>query len=294
MMVRLRKLHRVEDVRLNESARESGDSEATVDSCGSFYSFDLTVTFALTPPVSEAPRGVRARSASLGRRLVTLTDRDRKIMIAVVPIVLLLAYWFLLLSPKRQEVTKATEELTKREQRLDAARQQADAAKSAKTDFASDYAEIVRLGKAIPSVGRPAEPDRAARQRSSRHRHPVHEDRDRRERDPGAGGGGAGLRRGSATTSRGRRRRACGCRRLAGSERARPAAESANNARQTANQRSSAAEQSGVGPSVQTSTSRGGALPVGGGAAAGTGTTAGASPAGFRPCRSSWSSRAIS
>ena len=56
LMVRLRDLHRVEDVQLNESAQESLDGEATVDNCGTLYKFDVAVTFSPTPAAGEAPR----------------------------------------------------------------------------------------------------------------------------------------------------------------------------------------------------------------------------------------------
>ena len=66
IMVRLRNLHRVEDVKLRESTKEAGAGAATVDNCGALYKFDVAVTFAPTGPVSEAPRGSRQVPASLG------------------------------------------------------------------------------------------------------------------------------------------------------------------------------------------------------------------------------------
>lgn len=66
MMVRLRQLHRVNDVSLNESSREQASTPATVDSCGSLYKFDLTVSFDPTEAASEAPRGATRVPASLG------------------------------------------------------------------------------------------------------------------------------------------------------------------------------------------------------------------------------------
>ena len=68
IMVRLRQLHRVDDVKLKESTRESGEPsvKATVDNCGSLYKFDVTVTFSPTAPISEAPRGSEQVPASLG------------------------------------------------------------------------------------------------------------------------------------------------------------------------------------------------------------------------------------
>jgi Tfp pilus assembly protein PilN len=66
IMVRLRQLHRVEDVKLKESTREAGEGSATVDNCGSLYKFDVAVTFSTTEPTSEAPRGAEQVPASLG------------------------------------------------------------------------------------------------------------------------------------------------------------------------------------------------------------------------------------
>lgn len=66
IMVRLRQLHRVEDVKLRESSQEAVEGDATVDNCGALYKFDVAVTFAPTGPVSEAPRGSERVPASLG------------------------------------------------------------------------------------------------------------------------------------------------------------------------------------------------------------------------------------
>ena len=67
MMVRLRQLHRVSDVELNQSSTELGAAgEASVDSCGRNYQFDLLVTFSPTPPETEAPHGENVVPTSLG------------------------------------------------------------------------------------------------------------------------------------------------------------------------------------------------------------------------------------
>jgi len=67
MMVRMRRLHRVTDVELNESSVEPGStSEATVSTCGPYYQFDITLSFAQTAPDTEAPRGEASVPASLG------------------------------------------------------------------------------------------------------------------------------------------------------------------------------------------------------------------------------------
>jgi Tfp pilus assembly protein PilN len=67
MMVRMRQLHRVSDVELNESAKQLNQSgDAGVDSCGSMYQFNLLVSFEPVETQTEAPVGKAAVPASLG------------------------------------------------------------------------------------------------------------------------------------------------------------------------------------------------------------------------------------
>ena len=82
---------------------------------------------------------------------MTLTERDRKVMIFLVPVLVIFGYWFLLLSPQRREASKAAEEVAQQEERRDTAQQQLDAARGAEQDFSADYTQVVRLGKAIPA-----------------------------------------------------------------------------------------------------------------------------------------------
>jgi Tfp pilus assembly protein PilO len=210
---------------------------------------------------------------------VSLTDRDRKILVFVAPVLVILAYWFLLLSPKRQEASTASEELTKEEQRLDAAKATASTATQAKDGFSADYTQVVRLGKAIPSqVDMPGvlvQLDRAA---AGTGIHFTKIQSGPRQSAPAP----------VATTppSEGSASGAAGAPVAAGGETAQSApgqaAESANNAQQTANQQSAAAEQSGVAPEdAQTSTSSGGGLPVGGGAAVPGAPATSTAPAGL-------------
>jgi hypothetical protein len=80
-----------------------------------------------------------------------MSDRDRKILLAVVPVALLVSFWFLLLSPKRQEASKAGAALAKQEQRRDQAKATAASAEASKSTFATDYTSLVKLGKAVPT-----------------------------------------------------------------------------------------------------------------------------------------------
>ncbi len=82
---------------------------------------------------------------------MTLTDRDRKVLIFLVPVLVIFGYWFLLLSPQRQEASRAAEEVARQQDRRDTAQQQLNATKGAEQDFSADYTQVVRLGKAIPA-----------------------------------------------------------------------------------------------------------------------------------------------
>jgi Tfp pilus assembly protein PilN len=66
IMVRMREMHRVEDVKLNGSTQEQAGAPATVDSCGRLYTFDVTVTFSPARPATDRPRGATRVPASLG------------------------------------------------------------------------------------------------------------------------------------------------------------------------------------------------------------------------------------
>jgi hypothetical protein len=82
---------------------------------------------------------------------MNMTSRDRKIILAIVPLVVVLAYWFLALGPKREEASTAGSQLSHQQQRRDKARTQVTQAESSKQTFAADYTSLVRLGKAVPT-----------------------------------------------------------------------------------------------------------------------------------------------
>ena len=98
---------------------------------------------------------------------MTLTSRDRKILLALVPLALLAAYWFLLLAPKRHEAASIQDQLTRAQSQRDTAMQRLAGLGAAQRDYASDYATVIKLGKAIPTtVDMPSllvQLDRAAR-----------------------------------------------------------------------------------------------------------------------------------
>jgi Tfp pilus assembly protein PilO len=83
---------------------------------------------------------------------VRLTERDRRILLILVPVVVLIGYWFLLLSPKRDELKTSQAQQQQAEQARDQSVAQAAQLEHARQTFAADYAEVVRLGKAIPET----------------------------------------------------------------------------------------------------------------------------------------------
>ena len=98
---------------------------------------------------------------------MSLTDRDRKIVLVLAPLVLLLGYWFVVLAPQRSESAKVADELTKARGERDTAQAQIGQLNAAKASFAGDYQTVIRMGKAIPErVDMPSllvQLDRAAR-----------------------------------------------------------------------------------------------------------------------------------
>jgi hypothetical protein len=82
---------------------------------------------------------------------VTITKRDRYILIAVAALGLVVAFWFLGLAPKRQKLASLDKDLTTAEQTLTQARQEKVQFAQAQVSFPNLYASIGRLGKAVPA-----------------------------------------------------------------------------------------------------------------------------------------------
>jgi Tfp pilus assembly protein PilO len=80
-----------------------------------------------------------------------MSARDRKIVMALVPLLIVVGYWFMILAPKRTESQRVTQELTKAQGARDAAEQQVAQLNAAKASFANDYETVIRLGKAVPT-----------------------------------------------------------------------------------------------------------------------------------------------
>jgi Tfp pilus assembly protein PilO len=98
---------------------------------------------------------------------MTMTDRDKKILTLLIPVALIAAYWFLVLSPKKEESAAIQDQLSQAQTEQQEAESAAAAVSGAKSNFAADYTTVIRLGKAVPStVDMPSllmQLDRAAR-----------------------------------------------------------------------------------------------------------------------------------
>lgn len=218
--------------------------------------------------------------------MTNMSDRDRKLLMGLIPVILLAVFWFLLFSPKREAAATAKTELAQQQERLDAAKAAVSQANTSKTSFAADYGEIVRLGKAIPAqVDMPSlllQLDGAARGSGI---HFTKITTGARESAVAAAPAAPTGSDSSSSTSSASSSSSSAPPVAAGGQTAQSApggaTEAANNAAATSNSQAAAA--SGVNPAdAQTSTStREGGLPVGGGAATGGAATAAPAPAGL-------------
>ncbi|MEA2255766.1 MAG: hypothetical protein QOG35_1811 [Solirubrobacteraceae bacterium] len=80
-----------------------------------------------------------------------MTARDRILLLVVVGIAALGGFWFLVLSPKRAEVSGLDAKIATAQHVVAQAQATAQSAQKAKARYATDYATVVRLGKAVPA-----------------------------------------------------------------------------------------------------------------------------------------------
>ena len=82
---------------------------------------------------------------------MSITDRDKKIIFILLPLLLVVGYWFMILAPKRKEAGTVSDQLTQAQAKRDNAQSQLSHLLAAKNSFASDYATVIRLGKSVPT-----------------------------------------------------------------------------------------------------------------------------------------------
>jgi Tfp pilus assembly protein PilO len=86
-----------------------------------------------------------------------MTDRDRRIVAILVPLVLLAAFWFLLVSPKRKEIERLDGKVDQANVALAQAQSQLAQYQAAEHDLQANIRALARAGRAVPAgAGMPA------------------------------------------------------------------------------------------------------------------------------------------
>jgi len=79
-----------------------------------------------------------------------VTSRDRIVIMVVLAIAAVAAGWFLVISPKRSQASSLSTQITSEQSQLSSAQQQVAAGESARKAFAGQYAQLAKLGEAVP------------------------------------------------------------------------------------------------------------------------------------------------
>jgi Tfp pilus assembly protein PilO len=80
-----------------------------------------------------------------------MTGRDRIVIMAVIVLVVLAGAWIEVVSPKRQQASKLTAQVAAARSQLESAEARVAHARAAQSQYASAYASMVSLGKAVPT-----------------------------------------------------------------------------------------------------------------------------------------------
>jgi Tfp pilus assembly protein PilO len=79
-----------------------------------------------------------------------MTGRDRIIIVVALVAAALAGAWFVGLAPKRKEAADLSAQISTAREQLTGAQQQAAQARQAKARYSADYADVAKLGKAVP------------------------------------------------------------------------------------------------------------------------------------------------
>lgn len=79
-----------------------------------------------------------------------MTARDRIVIMVVLAVGAVVAGWMLVVSPKRDQAAALSTQISAQQTQLDTARSQLAAGQSARRAFAGQYAELAKLGEAVP------------------------------------------------------------------------------------------------------------------------------------------------
>jgi hypothetical protein len=79
-----------------------------------------------------------------------MTARDRMVIMVVLAVGAIVAGWMLVVSPKRDQAASLSTQIAGEQSQLDTARSQVAAGEEAKAAFAGQYAQLAKLGEAVP------------------------------------------------------------------------------------------------------------------------------------------------
>jgi type II secretory pathway pseudopilin PulG len=79
-----------------------------------------------------------------------VTARDRIVIMVVLAVGAVVAGWMLVVSPKRDQAAALSTQISAQQTQLDTARSQLAAGQSARKAFAGQYAQLAKLGEAVP------------------------------------------------------------------------------------------------------------------------------------------------
>ena len=79
-----------------------------------------------------------------------MTTRDRIVIMVVLALAAVAAGWMFVVSPKRSEASSLSTQVSSEQSQLTAAQGQVAAGMSARRQFAGQYAQLAKLGEAVP------------------------------------------------------------------------------------------------------------------------------------------------
>jgi hypothetical protein len=79
-----------------------------------------------------------------------MTARDRMVIMVVLAVGAVVAAWMFVVSPKRDQAAQLSTQVASAQSQLTAARSQVAAGQAARTAFAGQYAQLAKLGEAVP------------------------------------------------------------------------------------------------------------------------------------------------
>lgn len=82
---------------------------------------------------------------------MTLTNRDKKVLLLLVVVAMLAGYWYFVYAPKQQQISDLGDKVAAKQRELQTAEQQLTQSSNARATYASDYTTVVRLGEAVPA-----------------------------------------------------------------------------------------------------------------------------------------------